>query len=66
MSGNRMDQEVIDLYDEYTHRPLPRRAFMERLVAMVGSVAAANAALALLEPDAAVRRRSLPTIRASP
>ncbi len=53
MSDSRMRQEVIDLYDEYTHRPLPRRAFMERLVAMVGSVAAANAALALLEPNAA-------------
>ncbi len=53
MSDSRMRQEVIDLYDEYTHKPLPRRAFMERLVAMVGSVAGANAALALLEPNAA-------------
>jgi carboxymethylenebutenolidase len=48
-----MNQEIIDLYDEYTHKPLPRRVFMERLVAMVGSLAAANAALALIEPNAA-------------
>jgi carboxymethylenebutenolidase len=48
-----MNQQIIDLYDEYTHKPLPRRVFMERLVAMVGSVAAANAALALIEPQAA-------------
>lgn len=48
-----MNQDIINLYDEYTHKPLPRRVFMERLVAMVGSVAAANAALALLEPNQA-------------
>lgn len=48
-----MQQDIIDLYDEFTHKPLPRREFMERLVAMVGSVAAANAALSLLEPNAA-------------
>ncbi len=60
MSDKSMRQEVIDLYDEYTHRPLPRRAFMERLVAMVGSVAAANAALALLEPNAALAQTVAP------
>jgi carboxymethylenebutenolidase len=48
-----MRQEIIDLYDEYTHKPLPRRVFMERLAALVGSAAAAAAALSLLEPDAA-------------
>ncbi|MGL4239735.1 MAG: dienelactone hydrolase family protein [Beijerinckiaceae bacterium] len=48
-----MRQDVIDLYDEFTHRPLPRRVFMERLVALVGSAAAASAALAQLEPNAA-------------
>jgi carboxymethylenebutenolidase len=48
-----MKQDIINLYDEYTHKPLPRRVFMERLVALVGSVAAANIALGLLEPNAA-------------
>ena len=46
-----MDQRIIDLYDEYTHRPLARRVFMERLIAIVGSASAAEAALALVAPD---------------
>ena len=46
-----MDQRIIELYDEYTHRPLARRVFMERLVGIVGSVAAAEAALALIAPN---------------
>ncbi|MGL5116226.1 MAG: dienelactone hydrolase family protein [Beijerinckiaceae bacterium] len=49
-----MNQSVINLYDEYTHKPLPRREFMERLVVLTGSIAAANGALALLEPNAAL------------
>jgi len=44
-----MDQRIIDLYDEYTHAPLDRRVFIERLAALTGSVAAAMAALPLLE-----------------
>jgi carboxymethylenebutenolidase len=55
-----MNQTIIDLYDEYTHRPLARRVFLERLVAMVGTVAAANAALALLEPNAALAQTIAP------
>jgi carboxymethylenebutenolidase len=47
----RLDQAVVDLYDEYTHRPLPRRVFLERLAAMLGSTAAASAAIAVLEPN---------------
>jgi carboxymethylenebutenolidase len=46
-----LDQRIIDLYDEYTHRPLDRRLFLERLASMAGSAAAATAALAVLEPD---------------
>jgi carboxymethylenebutenolidase len=53
MAGN-MNQSIINLYDEYTHKPLPRREFMERLVTLTGSIAAANGALALLEPNAAM------------
>jgi len=44
-----VSQQVIDLYDEYTHRPLERRVFLERLAAMAGSVAAAMALLPVLE-----------------
>jgi carboxymethylenebutenolidase len=46
-----MDQRIIDLYDEYTHKPLPRRVFLERLTAMVGSAALVPAILAQIEPN---------------
>ena len=42
-----MDQDVrsqaIDLYDRFTHEGLDRRVFMARMVALAGSVAAAEA-----------------------
>ncbi|HSE77293.1 MAG TPA: dienelactone hydrolase family protein [Alphaproteobacteria bacterium] len=44
-----MDQRIIDLYDEYTHKPLQRRVFLERLAGLVGGTAAASALLPLLE-----------------
>jgi carboxymethylenebutenolidase len=46
-----MDQRFVDLYDEYTHRPLDRRVFLERLVALAGSVTAAQAILSAIEPS---------------
>jgi carboxymethylenebutenolidase len=46
-----LDQRIIDLYDDYTHRPLPRRVFLERLAILAGSGGAATAALAVLEPN---------------
>jgi carboxymethylenebutenolidase len=44
-----MDQRLINLYDEYTHRPLPREEFIRRLVKLTGSLAAATAVLPLLD-----------------
>ena len=44
-----MDQRIIDLYDEYTHAPLKRRVFLDRLAAMAGGTAAAALLLPLLE-----------------
>ncbi len=44
-----MDQKIISLYDEYTHAPLPRRVFLERLATLAGGTAAAMALLPLLE-----------------
>lgn len=44
-----MDPRILALYDEYTHAPLPRRAFLERLAALAGSATAASALLPLLE-----------------
>lgn len=49
-----MDQRIIDLYDEFTHAPLPRRVFMERLVVLAGSAGAAQVALGLLESNYAL------------
>lgn len=49
-----MDQKIIDLYDEYTHAPLPRRVFLERLAVMVGGAAAIPAILAQIEPNYAL------------
>ena len=44
-----MEQSIVDLYDDYTHRPLDRRVFLERLIRLTGSVAAADLALSVLE-----------------
>jgi len=44
-----MDQQFINLYDEYTHKPLTRQEFMSRLVKMAGSTTAALTLLPLLE-----------------
>lgn len=44
-----MDQRIINLFDEYTHKPLTRDVFIKKLVALTGSTAAAMAVLPLLE-----------------
>lgn len=44
-----MDQEIIKLYDEYTHKPLSRQAFIKRLVKLTGSMALALSVLPALE-----------------
>ena len=36
-----MDQEIIGLYDDFVHRHLDRRLFLERLTRLVGSSAVA-------------------------
>src|SRR5512145_27116 len=50
---HRMDQKIIDLYDEYTHAPLDRRVFLARLAQLTGSTAAALALVPLLEANQA-------------
>jgi carboxymethylenebutenolidase len=44
-----MDQKIIDLYDNYTHGGMSRRAFFDKLVALAGGTAAATAVLPILE-----------------
>jgi carboxymethylenebutenolidase len=44
-----MDQRIINLFDEYTHKPLSRDEFLSRLAKLTGGMAAAVATLPLLE-----------------
>lgn len=44
-----MDQRIINLFDEYTHKPLKRDDFLKRLAKLTGSMAAALSVLPLLE-----------------
>jgi len=51
-----MDQRIINLYDEYTHKPLKRSEFIERLVVLTGSLATAMSVIPLLESCATPNR----------
>jgi len=44
-----MDQRIINLYDEYTHKPLNRQEFLKRLALLAGGTVAAMSLLPLLE-----------------
>lgn len=44
-----MDQKIINLYDEYTHKPLSRTEFLKRLAILTGSTAMALTILPVLE-----------------
>jgi carboxymethylenebutenolidase len=44
-----MDQRIINLFDEYTHKPLSREEFLKKLAIITGGTAAALAVLPLLE-----------------
>jgi carboxymethylenebutenolidase len=46
-----MDQNIINLYDEYTHKPLSRQEFLQRLALIAGGTAAALSLLPLLESN---------------
>lgn len=48
-----MDQRIINLYDEYTHKPLTRNEFLRRLILLSGSTAAALAILPMIEVNQA-------------
>ncbi len=49
----KITQEMIDLYADYTHITLDRRAYLARMTALVGSTAAATAVTSLIEADRA-------------
>jgi carboxymethylenebutenolidase len=46
-----MKQEIIHLYDEYTHKPLSRTEFLSRLCSLTGGMTAALAILPSLESN---------------
>ena len=46
-------KEAIALYDRFTHEGMERRSFMARMVALAGSVAAAEALIAAIAADPA-------------
>ena len=48
-----MHQQVVDLYEKYSHGFLDRREFFKRLAIVAGCTAAANAMLPLLERNSA-------------
>jgi len=49
-----MHQEVVDMYEKYSHGSLDRREFLKRLALVAGGTAAANAILPLLGGDSAM------------
>lgn len=48
-----ISQQIIDLYDEFTHTSLDRRSFMTRLARLTGGIASAAALLPLLAANSA-------------
>lgn len=48
-----MNQDIINLYDDYTHTPLSRGEFIRRLALITGSLTAAMAILPQIEVNAA-------------
>src|SRR5690606_7029571 len=44
-----MDQRIINLYDQYTHSQISRKAFMRQLAILTGSTSLALSVLPLLE-----------------
>ena len=49
--SDRVDAAVVDLYNDYIHGDMPRRAFLRRVVEIAGSAAAATSMIALVEPN---------------
>lgn len=48
----KITQEMIDLFDEYTHLSLDRRKFLDNMTKLAGSMTAAAAAAALIASNA--------------
>lgn len=46
-----MNQEIINLFDKYTHESMPRKQFLKKLAILTGSALAATSVLSLLETN---------------
>ena len=55
-----MRQELIDLYDQYTHSAIGRRSFMVQLAKLTGGAAAAAGAFAVLHPTNSAEAAVIP------
>lgn len=55
-----MDPKIKELYNEYIHGDMPRRAFLKQLAVVTGGATFANAALALVEPNYAMGQQVEP------
>ncbi len=51
-SGTPITQEMINLFDDYTHLSLDRRKFMDNLAKLAGSMGAATVAAAMMSSNA--------------
>jgi carboxymethylenebutenolidase len=49
--NQKIDQRIINLYDNFTHGGMTRRSFLDRLTELAGSAAAGAALLPLLQND---------------
>ena len=68
MTDKQIRQRAIELYDRFTHEGMERRTFMARMVALAGSVAAAEALIASIAASpaaAAIIPADDPRIRTS-
>ena len=54
-----MDQRIISLYDEYTHKPLSRQVFLKQLAILAGGTAAAMSLLPLLESCSPIKQTAV-------
>ena len=53
MIDDRVRKQAVALYDRFTHGDMDRRSFMTRMVALAGSVAAAEALIGAIAPSPA-------------
>lgn len=51
MDKKEIKRNAVELYNEYIHGALPRRAFLRKLAGVAGGAAAASALLPMLEPN---------------